>query len=174
MDNNTLPTIETKRLILRQAAVDDAQAYFEWAGDQRVTKYMSYRTYSSVEEVRDWLKTVPKVWVYVRKSDGLLIGSGDISPDGSGDGFWEFGYNLRFDCWNKGYATEAVKAMIRYAYDQGARKFTAQHAVENAASGRVMEKCGLKFVGHGSYKKADGSCEFRSKIYKAVFEEIPF
>ncbi len=76
MDNSILPTIETERLILRQVTADDAEAYFEWAGDERVTKYMSYSTYSSAEQVRDWLETVPKVWVYVRKSDGLLIGSG--------------------------------------------------------------------------------------------------
>lgn len=174
MDNSILPTIETERLILRQVTADDAEAYFEWAGDERVTKYMSYSTYSSAEQVRDWLETVPKVWVYVRKSDGLLIGSGDISPDSSENGFRVFGYNLRFDCWNKGYATEAVKAMIKYAYELGARKFKAQHAVENPASGRVMEKCGLKFDGYGSYKKTDGSCEFRSKIYKADLDEILF
>ncbi len=64
--------------------------------------------------------------------------------------------------------------MIKYAYELGARKFTAQHAVENPASGRVMEKCGLKFDGYGSYKKTDGSCEFRSKIYKADLDEILF
>lgn len=170
MDNNILPTIETERLLLRQVTVHDAEAYFAWAGDERVTKYMSYPTYSSVQQVREWLMTSPRVWVFVRKSDGLLIGSGDISPDKSGNGFWGFGYNFRFDQWGKGYATEAAKAMIKYAYEQGARKFTAQHAVDNPVSGRVMEKCGLKFVRRGSYRKIDGSCEFQSKVYEAYFE----
>ncbi len=50
----------------------------------------------------------------------------------------------------------------------------AQHAVENPASGRVMEKCGLTFSGYGSYEKFDGSCRFESKVYRAVFEELPY
>ncbi|MBD5139290.1 MAG: GNAT family N-acetyltransferase [Ruminococcus sp.] len=170
-----IPTIETERLILRPLTVDDAEAVFQWTGDERVTKYMNYSTYSSVEQVREWLETVSRVWGFVRKSDGLLMGSGDISPDKFGDDFWGFGYCFRFDCWNKGYCTEATKAMIKYAFEScGARKFMAQHAVQNPASGRVMEKCGLTFSEYGSYKKIDGSCEFKSKVYRAVFEKLPY
>lgn len=174
----SLPTIGTERLILRPLVPDDAEAVFAWTGDERVTKYMNYSTYSSAEQVREWLETVSSIWGFVRKSDGLLIGSGDIhlskSPDEAADGFWEFGYCFRFDCWGQGYCTEATKAMIKYAYEQGARKFTAQHAVQNPASGRVMEKCGLTFSGYGSYQKIDGSCVFKSKVYRAVFEELPY
>lgn len=174
-----LPTIETERLILRPLVPEDAEAVFQWTGDERVTKFMNYSTYTSAEQVREWLESIDgSVWGFVRKSDGLLTGSGDIrlskSPNEADNGFWEFGYCFRFDCWNKGYATEATKAMIKYAYERGARKFFAQHAVENPASGRVMEKCGLKFDGYGSYKKFDGSCEFKSKVYRAVFEELPY
>lgn len=174
-----LPIIETERLILRPLTTDDAEAVFQWTKDERVTKYLSYSTYSSAEQVREWLETVSHVWGFVRKSDGLLIGSGDIQPDKSPDetdnGFWAFGYCFRYDCWNKGYCTETTKAMIKYAFENcGARKFIAQHAVDNPASGRVMEKCGLTFSGYGSYKKQDGSCEFESKVYRAVFEKLPY
>lgn len=173
-----LPTIETERLILRPLTTDDAEAVFQWTGDERVTKYMNYSTYSSAEQVREWLKNGSSgIWGYVRKSDGLLIGSGDIhiskSADEAADGFWEFGYCIRCDCWNKGYTTEATKAMIRYAAESlGAKKFIAQHAVDNPASGRVMEKCGLTFSGYGSYKKIDGSCEFKSKVYRGFIDDM--
>lgn len=61
---------------------------------------------------------------------------------------WSFGYNLRHDCWGKGYATEAAKRMINYVYsEKNAREFVSEHAVENHASGRVIEKCGLTFDG---------------------------
>ena len=50
----------------------------------------------------------------------------------------------------------------------------AQHAVDNPASGRVMEKCGLTFSGYGSYEKIDGSRKFESKVYRAIFEELPY
>ena len=170
-----IPTIETERLILRPLTVDDAEAVFQWTGDERVTKYMNYSTYSSVEQVREWLETVSRVWGFVRKSDGLLIGSGDIRPDKSGDDFWGFGYCFRFDCWNKGYCTEATKAMIKYAFEScGARKFMAQHAVDNPRFGQGNGKVRLDLFGYGSYKKIDGSCEFKSKVYRAVFEKLPY
>ena len=46
------------------------------------------------------------------------------------------------------------------------------HAVENPASGRVIEKCGLKFCGFGSYKKQDGSREYRAKVYKGCRSDM--
>lgn len=173
----SIPEIEAERLLLRPLTPDDAKAVFAWTGDSRVTEYMNYSTYSSEAQVRQWLETGSSgIWGYVRKQDGLLIGSGDISlsksPDEAAGGFWGFGYCIRFDCWNKGYTTEATKAMIKYACECGARKFTAQHAVENPASGRVMEKCGLKFYGFGSYKKHDGSREYRSKVYRGLWEDM--
>ncbi len=160
--------IETKRLILRPLTTDDADAVFEWAGDERVARYMCYTVYNSAEEVRAWLNSLNEtIWGFVRKSDGRLIGSGDICPDGENDGYWGFGYNIRFDCWNMGYTTEAVQAMIQYAHDKfGAVKFRSSHAEPNKASGRVMEKCGLHFARYGEFKKLDGSCKMRSMIYE--------
>ncbi len=104
---------------------------------------------------------------FVRKADVKLIGSGSIGPHDRGNDFWGFGYNFRYDCWGNGYATEAARAMIKYAYDHfGARKFTSSHVEQNKASGRVMEKCGLHFVRYGVFKKLDGTCQMRSMIYE--------
>lgn len=77
------------------------------------------------------------------------------------------GYNFAFDYWNKGYATEVTKRMIKYAYEVlGAKNFVAAHAVGNPASGRVMEKCGMKFSHMGECSKFDGSQTFKAKFYK--------
>ncbi|MGN0667141.1 MAG: GNAT family N-acetyltransferase [Huintestinicola sp.] len=106
---------------------------------------MVYNTYINVQQAVEWLKFIETNakdyhFGFVRKFDGKLIGSGSIGRDLKGDGFWGFGYNFRYDCWGSGYATEAVKAMKKYAYDNlGARKFTASHPEPNKASGRVME-----------------------------------
>lgn len=57
--------------------------------------------------------------------------------------------------------------MIQYAHDRyGAEKVRSSHAEPNKASGRVMEKCGLRFVGYGEFYKLDGSCKMRSMIYE--------
>lgn len=166
-------TIETERLLLRPLTVADAQAVFEWTSDERVSKYMVYHTYESVEQVMEWLKfietdTEEYHFGFVRKTDGKLIGSGSIGPNAKGNGFWGFGYNLCYDCWGHGYATEAAKAMMKYVYDNfGVKKFASSHAEPNKASGNVMQKCGLHFVGYGEFQKLDGSCKMRSMKYEA-------
>lgn len=161
--------IETERLILRPMTAADAEAVFEWVSDERVTKYMVYNTYTSIKQVIEWLQNDFKQYHFgfERKTDGQLIGSGSIGTSSKKNGFWEFGYNFRYDCWGKGYATEAVKAMIKYVYDNfKIRKFTSQHAEPNKASGRVMEKCGLHFVRYGEFQKLDGTCKMRSMEYE--------
>lgn len=144
---------------------------FEWVSDERVARYMVYTTYTDIEQVKEWLAftcqdTSTYNFGFERISDGKLIGSGDIGPNQK-HGCWGFGYNLRYDCWGMGYATEAAKAMISYACENfGARKFASSHCEPNPASGNVMKKCGLHFVGYGEFQKLDGSCKMRSMEYE--------
>ena len=75
-----VPTLETERFILRPLSVDDAEAVFEWAGDERVNTYMPYNTHRSPDDSRAWLATLSKLeneyqWGFVRKSDNKLIGT---------------------------------------------------------------------------------------------------
>ena len=166
----TAPVLETERFILRPLTPEDADAVFEWAGDERVNTYMPYNTHRSPDDSRMWLESLATLeneyqWGYVRKSDGLLIGSGGMRYH-TDTGEWSFGYNIRFDCWNKGYTTEVTKCMIDFIISQGAERITAEHAVDNPASGRVMEKCGLHFVKYGEYTSFDGKRTYRSKVYE--------
>ena len=48
----------------------------------------------------------------------------------------------------------------------GVKDFTASHAVDNPASGRVMEKCGLKFESFSEHSKRDGSVTYKVKNYR--------
>ena len=76
-------------------------------------------------------------------------------------------YNLHYDYWHKGYCTEAMRAIIDFAHKElGVNKICSDHAVDNPRSGRVMEKCGLKFDHYGEYTKLDGSQTFQAKFYK--------
>ncbi|WP_080770500.1 GNAT family N-acetyltransferase [Ruminococcus flavefaciens] len=163
-----MTTITTDRLILRPLTVDDAEAAFEWTGDERVAKYMIYSTHESVETTKEWLRSIKpseNVFGFVRKSDNKLIGSGGIRL--LEDGFWEFGYNLCYDCWGQGYATEASRAMIEYVRSKyGDIRLRSECAVENTASAHVIEKCGLHFVGYGEYSSYDGKKTFKAKIFE--------
>ena len=165
-------TIETDRLILRPLKIEDAQAVYQWVSDERVAKYMVYNTYTSLEEAVEWLTMLQEPdeeyhFGFVRKEDDLLIGSGSIGPECERKDYWAFGYNFRYDCWGKGYATEASKAMIKFANEKfGVVKFSSSHAEPNKASGSVIEKCGLHFAGYGQFQKLDGTCKIRSMEYE--------
>ena len=165
------PILETERLILRPLMVEDAQDVFEWASDDRVTKYMIYRTHKSIETTLEWLKSIDREsetaydFGFVEKESGKLIGSGGLYWEAE-NSQWRLGYNLRFDRWNMGYGTEAALAMVKYAREElKVERIGSMHAVDNPYSGRVMINCGLVFVKYSTYSKYDNSVTFRCKEY---------
>jgi ribosomal-protein-alanine N-acetyltransferase len=164
------PILETERLILRPLTVNDAEATFAWLGDDQATQFMPFNTYQCVNEIKEKLTSLKDDslhfnWGLVLRENNLLIGHGNIYFKDEVKA-WSFGYILRFDCWNKGYATEATKAMIQFAHDHcGARKFVARHSSDNPSSGRVMEKCGLQFDHFGEYGNNDTSKIFHAQYY---------
>ncbi len=170
------PVLETERLILRPLTPDDAETAFVWLSDEKVNRFMPYNLYTNIDEVLHWINDILPVdgnyhWGFVLKESNLLIGSGSIGPHKGNPDEWGFGYNIRYDFWNKGLTTEATKRMIEYARkEHGIKDFVANHAVDNPASGRVMEKCGLAFDRYGEYQTFDGTQTFKAKFYKMHLE----
>ena len=81
-------------------------------------------------------------FVYGVFLDGRLIGFwNDCGIEGSEI---ELGYVIHPDYWGQGYATEVLDAVIRELFRMGYTRVKAGHFVENPASGRVMEKCGMR------------------------------
>lgn len=159
--------IETERLILRPLTVADAEDVFLWAGDPVVNRYMPYPVHQSVEQTKQWLSTLgdKDEFGFCLKETGRLIGSGSIKYVEEYDAY-ELGYNLNRAFWGKGYATEAAKAMLQWAYEQrNARKFMARHVTKNTASGNVIRKCGFQFSHYGQYSRYDGSETFDATYY---------
>ena len=170
-------TIETERLVLRPMTGEDAEAAFRWCGDPKVNRYMIYSLYTRAEDVRAWIETLDNEsetsyeYGFVLKETGELIGAGGIHyvPETES---WEIGYNIRRDMWNKGLTTEAMRAMIdAVSAWHRISALTAAHAADNPASGRVMEKLGLRFDHDGEYSKTDGSETFRAKYYRLDIKE---
>ena len=144
--------VETDRLILRPLTAADAPAVFAWGSDPEVNRYMSYPLERSVADAEAWLHVVEKSgpkdgydFGFVRREDGLLIGSGGVYPWTDGR-TWTFGYNLRRDCWGQGLIPEAVKEIIRHAFaDLGYQALWAAYYDGNRKSKRVMQKCGMTY-----------------------------
>ena len=85
------------------------------------------------------------------------------------DGAIELGYALRSAFWGKGYMTEALRAVIPVLFAMGYETVKAAAFCENAASLRVMEKCGMRRTGETetvSYRGRDRLC-----IYCAITEK---
>jgi RimJ/RimL family protein N-acetyltransferase len=60
----------------------------------------------------------------------------------------ELGYWVGKSYWNHGYCTEAARAVVRFAFeDLGLRRVFAQRYRRNPASGRVMQKAGMRHEG---------------------------
>lgn len=159
--------IETKRMILRPLTIEDAYDVFEWAGDAIVNKYMPYPLHKDVRQSEEWIYSLgdKNEFCFCLKDTGKVIGSGSIVYRSEYEAY-ELGYNLNRKFWGMGYATEASKAMIQWAYQNlAAHDFMARHANVNKASGNVIKKCGFEFVKFGQYSRYDGSEIFEASYY---------
>lgn len=90
-------------------------------------------------------------WLLIRREDRLAIGSADFKdvPDERGE--TEIGYGLSPEFEHNGYMTEAVRAMCAWALKQnGVRHIIAETERTNAASQRILKRCGFT-----QYKSAD-------------------
>ena len=84
-----------------------------------------------------------------------------------GEGKWEIGYHVAQAFTGKGYATEAVTAFLPVITEQvGVTEVYGIRLLENAASGRVLEKSGFQtfFTGEGAYH--GGVCEISKSVWK--------
>jgi ribosomal-protein-alanine N-acetyltransferase len=80
-----------------------------------------------------------------------------------------FGYCIGKKWWNKGITSEALNVLIKFFFEEvGVNRIEARHDIKNPISGKVMEKCGMKY--EGINRQADynnqGLCD--SAIYGIV------
>jgi len=147
---NAPETIQTERLILRKPRMDDAPFLFKrYAQDPEVTRYLMWKPHKHVSETEDFLKRCLDVWeqktnfpyVLTLKEKDEPIGMLEVHTK------WfklEVGYALARPYWGKGYMTEALRAVIAWAFAQpGIFRVQAICDVENLGSARVMEKAGM-------------------------------
>lgn len=173
------PIIETERMILRPLTVADANDVYErWTSDDRVSKYVRWCTHSSVNDTIGWLNMEESgiesdkqyQWGFVLKDSGYLFGSGGISFNEE-EGVFELGYNIMHKYWNRGYTTEAAKAILEFAIKElNQKEFVAWHAVDNPASEKVMKKCGFVYECNEIHTKFDGVTSWETKKHRLVIE----
>lgn len=176
-----LPMLETARLKLRRLSIHDAGDIFDYASDPDVSKYVLWEHHRTIADSKSYLKHVlflyekgiPASWGIVLKEDNKLIGTGGFQWWSVADSKAEVGYVISKSYWNKGCMTEALEEILRFGFEQMAlERIEAKCFIQNAASERVMEKCGMKLEGVlRSYKYVKGNFgDF--KLYSILSNEF--
>ena len=172
--------IETERLILRPLTLADAEtAYYGWTGDPEVAEYVSWLPHNSIDDAKAWLMEIEwkynsegnflpndnYIWGFVLKETGELFGSGGLIWEDK-RALFQVGYNIMKSHWNRGYTTEAMKAILRFAVGNlGLKKVAGGHAKDNHASAKVIEKLGFVYDRDEITPHVDGTRFFDSREY---------
>ena len=157
---SSLPVIETARLRLRPLTMRDDRDMFRYASDPEVSRHVLWEAHASPRETRSVLRAAirqyragdPSSFAIERLSDHRMIGTIGFMWINCEHRSAEVGYSLSRDCWNQGYATEAVRAACRWAFEQpGVTAVEAETAPDHAASQAVLHRVG--FVPTGTVGK---------------------
>lgn len=143
-----IPCLETERLLMREWRASDFETFASVYADAEVTRFLggvmerndAWRALAS--GIGHWALRGYGTWAVERKSDGALIGRvGLINPEG-----WpglEVGWTLNKPYWGGGYATEAAKAALRYAFlTQPVDRMISCIDPENTSSQAVAKRIG--------------------------------
>ena len=146
--------LKTERLILRRWEDSDAESLFEYAADPDVGPIAGWPPHQSIEESRDVIKNVfngKEAYAICLKTDDRAIGAIELKLNGhtdltDRDDECELGYWLGKPFWGQGIMPEAVKEILRHAFEKiGMTKVWAGYYEGNLKSKRVQEKSGFRY-----------------------------
>ncbi len=139
---------------MRPPRIEDAAVVFEsYARDEEVTRYVTFRPHQTLEETEEFMRGRLRrmeqgeafSWAITRRGDDRLIGTIELRTQGFKA---DFGYILARPFWGQGLVTEALRAVLDFAFTlPGMYRVWAVCDVDNVGSARVMEKAGLDFEG---------------------------
>lgn len=164
-------TIESPRLILRRAVMEDTQSMYDnWASDSEVTRFLTWPAHSGLDVtdkvLRSWVDGYQDdsyyQWMIVLKEINQPIGSISAVRNDDRVGMAEIGYCIGRPWWHKGIMSEALTAVIDFLFTEvGMNRIEAKHDPNNPHSGGVMKKCGMKYEGttRASDRNNQGICD---------------
>ena len=146
--------METERLILRHWEDSDAEDLFKYASDPDVGPIAGWPPHQSINESRDVIRNVlggKEAYAICQKEDGRAIGAIELKLNGhtdmtDRDDECELGYWLGKSFWGQGIMPEAVREILRHAFEEcGMKKVWCGYYEGNNKSKRVQEKTGFKY-----------------------------
>lgn len=171
----------TARLRLRKIRMTDVDAFFTRLGSsEAVTRYMLFRTHQREEESRasieKWLARYEAGkcyhWAIALRDTDELIGVIDLLSFDEDAGSAAFAYMLAEDFWNRGFGTEAVRAVFDFGFREMELSFIeADHMEENGASGAVMRKVGMTYQRTEPAKYEKNGRRHNAPVYRITRQE---
>ncbi len=134
----------SENLVLRRFTEDDIPALFAILCDAEVNMFLPWYPVRDMEETRRFLEErfVNQAYAVCLKGTDCPAGYITIAEKEP----YDLGYGLRKEFWNRGIITEACRTVISQARKEGLPYLTATHDRNNPASGRVMQKAGMKYM----------------------------
>lgn len=163
------PVIRTDRLVIRSLETTDSEDILAIVRNDKVKLTYMLPDFPTRE---DALKLFERLRTLSHSSTHLVTGIacedrliGFLNSTEITDHHIEVGYAFHPDYWNRGYATEALTAMIEELHRLGFPTVRAGYFEENPASGRVMEKSGMKRIDYTD------TVEYRGKNHRCLYFE---
>ena len=171
----------TPRLVLRRSVPSDAERIALYRSDPDVGRYQGWER-TDADAIREEIVAMsdrqpgaPGGWVQLsveERDTGTLVGDVGLSPDENDAGVMKIGYTLAPEFQGRGYAAEAVGALISYAFDRlGASVVRAYASAENLPSIRLAERVGMRLMER--FEGRDGDHVWHGVRYELAREDRP-
>ncbi|MFV0393616.1 MAG: GNAT family N-acetyltransferase [Coprobacillaceae bacterium] len=144
-------TLKGERIVLRKFNEQDREAVYEYASDEETLKYLVWEGVKTLEDadkaIADYYIKTPGVYAIALKETNDCIGAIDIRIIEEHDKA-SFGYVLNKKYWGNGFVTDALYLILTHCFvDLELQRVESTHYKENIGSGRVMQKCGMRYEG---------------------------
>jgi ribosomal-protein-alanine N-acetyltransferase len=147
--------VETARLELRPSTLAIARAALQGSGAVEALLARSVPATWPPSELREALALDAQhlvndhgylgwgVWLVLRRNGGPLVGSAGFKGPPGRAGTIEIGYGIEPSSRRRGFATEAVAALVDWAWHRAVRRIVAECHPDNHASIAVLERVGM-------------------------------
>lgn len=147
-ENEVMPM----KITLRKIRMSDAARMRELLNDKEVSKEITtaypYSLEQSKKDISSALDNWGKAYTFAILADGEVVGQIVLENPSRGNKTFELGYFVGSEYQNKGIATQAVKKIVKFGFEElKLKKIWGDNDSDNPASGRVMEKAGFKLEG---------------------------
>ena len=152
-----MPVLETDRLLFRAIKSSDLLDVFEYSSNPKTSQYLLWEPHENLDYTKKFISIVLAKyksgeyndWAIVHKETRKMIGTCGFTRIDEYNSIAEIGYVLNPDYWGVGFATEAAKRVVEFAFDVlKVNRVEAKFLFGNEASLKVMNKIGMKFEGY--------------------------